>query len=184
MASRDDYINQVTLGERTPHNAGIHLAEYDARWPALFNAEAEHLRAALGQKALRIEHVGSTAVPGLCAKPIIDMLLLVEDAADELAYLRDMQAAGYVLRIREPDWFGHRMFKGPQTDINLHVFSAGCPEVERMLRFRNRLRAHPEDRARYAAAKRQLARRRWRYIQEYADAKTAVVQDILKRAGE
>jgi GrpB-like predicted nucleotidyltransferase (UPF0157 family) len=85
-------------------------------------------------------------VPGLCAKPIIDMLLAVPDSSAEPAYAPDMERAGYVLRIREPDWYEHRMFKGPATDINLHVFSVGCVEIERMLRFRDWLRSNDADR--------------------------------------
>ena len=110
------------------------------------------------------------------------MLLTVANSADEAAYVADLEQAGYTLRIREPDWFEHRLFKGPDADLNLHVFSAGCEEVDRMLRFRDRLRASGPDRERYAAAKRELAARRWRYTQQYADAKTAVVGEILAEA--
>lgn len=93
-----------------------------------------------------------------------------------------LEAAGYTLRIREPEWLEHRLFKGPDTDINMHVFSAGAPEIERMLRFRDWLRANEADRERYASAKRDLARRAWRYVQNYADAKTEIVQEIMSRA--
>jgi GrpB-like predicted nucleotidyltransferase (UPF0157 family) len=110
------------------------------------------------------------------------MVLEVPDSADEPAYVPDMEAAGYVLRIREPDWFEHRLFKGPETNINLHVFSAGCPEVDRMLLFRDWLRTNEADRELYMAAKRDLAAREWKYVQQYADAKTAVVQEIMARA--
>jgi GrpB-like predicted nucleotidyltransferase (UPF0157 family) len=95
-----------------------------------------------------------------------------------------VEAAGYVLRIREPDWAEHRMFKGPDTDVNLHVYSVGCPEIERMLLFRDTLRADPGERERYERIKRSLAERRWRYVQNYADAKTEVVESILARALE
>ena len=93
-----------------------------------------------------------------------------------------MEAAGYVLRIREPDWFEHRLFKGPDIDINLHVFTAGSPEIDRMLAFRDHLRADEADRMLYERAKRQLATRTWAYVQDYADAKSAVVADIMTRA--
>jgi GrpB-like predicted nucleotidyltransferase (UPF0157 family) len=105
---------------------------------------------ALGQDALRIEHAGSTSVPGLVAKPIIDMLLVVADSAEEAAYVPALEAAGNVLRIREPDWYEHRMFKGADAEIHLHVFTRGCPEIERMLMFRDRLRRDAADRDRYA----------------------------------
>ena len=94
----------------------------------------------------------------------------------------DLEAAGYVLRIREPEWFEHRLFKGPDTNVNLHVFSARCDEAERMLLFRDWLRRSESDRALYAATKRALASREWKYMQQYADAKSAVVAAIMARA--
>ncbi len=172
----------MRLGELVPHNAPIALAEYDPAWPLLFAREANRIRDALGATASVIEHVGSTSVPGLIAKPIIDVLLVVPDSSDEPSYVPAMEAAGYVLRIREPDWFEHRVFKGPDTAINLHVFSAGAAEIDRLLRFRDWLRVTDADRNRYAAVKRELAQRVWRHVQHYADAKTTVVQEILGRA--
>ncbi len=179
----DEYIRKVTVGELKRHDAPITLVEHDPRWAKLFEREAERIRGLLGGSALLVEHVGSTSVPGLCAKPIIDILLVVPDSSDEASYFPALEAGGYVLRIREPDWFEHRMFKGPDTDINLHVFSDGTSEIERMLRFRDRLRSDESDRERYAQAKRELARRIWQHVQDYADAKTAIVQEILERAG-
>jgi GrpB-like predicted nucleotidyltransferase (UPF0157 family) len=160
----------------------VHLAEYDPAWPELFNREAARVRSILGERVLQLEHVGSTSVPGLPAKPIIDMLLVVQDSSNEPAYVADMLAADYVLNIREPERFEHRLFKGPDTEVNLHVFSAGCEEIERMLRFRDWLRMHPEDRHLYLDTKRALAQREWTRTQEYADAKTEVVREILARA--
>jgi GrpB-like predicted nucleotidyltransferase (UPF0157 family) len=180
----EDYLQRVTVGSLKPHNAPINLVEYDPRWPALFEREAERIRSALGDKALRVEHVGSTSVPGLCAKPIIDILLVVRDSSDEPSYVPALEAAGYTLRIREPEWFEHRLFKGPDTDINLHVFSEGASEIERMLRFRDRLRTCAEEREKYAQAKRRLAQRKWRYVQDYAEAKTAIIREIMDKAGK
>lgn len=180
--ARDEDLQKVRIGELKPHNAPIALVEYDSRWPELFEQEANRVRSALGTKALRVEHVGSTSVPGLCAKPIIDMILVVADSADEPSYVPTLEAAGYTLRIREPEWFEHRMFKGPDIDINLHVFSAGTSEIERMLRFRDWLRANNTDRDNYARVKRSLAQRVWRHVQHYADAKTAIIQEIMDRA--
>jgi GrpB-like predicted nucleotidyltransferase (UPF0157 family) len=178
----DEYLQKVTVGERKPHNAPITLAEYDSRWPAMYEQEANRIRSTLGNKALRVEHVGSTSIPGLCAKPIIDMLLVVADSSDEPSYVPALEAAGYTLRIREPEWFEHRLFKGPATDINLHVFSEGASEIKRMLRFRDWLRANDADRDNYALAKRSLAQQVWRHVQNYADAKTSIVQEIMNRA--
>jgi GrpB-like predicted nucleotidyltransferase (UPF0157 family) len=121
-------------------------------------------------------------VPGLPAKPIVDMLLVVADSADEAAFVPPMEAAGYVLRIREPDWHEHRLFKGPDTDINLHTFGAGSSEIERMLAFRDWLRIHDDERDLYLATKHELAARHWTYVQDYADAKGEVVEAIIARA--
>jgi GrpB-like predicted nucleotidyltransferase (UPF0157 family) len=162
----------------------VRLVDYDPEWPALFAREATRLRQALGERALLVEHVGSTSVPGLAAKPIVDVLLAVADSADEAAYVPALEAAGYALRIREPDWHEHRLFKGPDTEVNLHVFSAGSVEIERMLLFRDRLRDVHEERERYVATKRGLAARRWQHVQDYADAKTAIVEEIIARAGQ
>jgi GrpB-like predicted nucleotidyltransferase (UPF0157 family) len=178
----DDEIRAATIGELPEHNATIDLAEYDPEWPRFYEREADRIRTALGPKALRIEHVGSTSVPGLAAKPIVDIVLVVADTRDEDEYVPALEAAGYVLRIREPDWFEHRLFKGPDTNVNLHTFSAGCEEVERMVAFRDWLRVHDDDRDLYLAAKRELAAREWKYVQNYADAKSAVVREIVARA--
>jgi GrpB-like predicted nucleotidyltransferase (UPF0157 family) len=178
----DKELAEVTIGAPKPLTKPIEIAEYEPDWPALYEREATGVRFVLGERVVRLEHAGSTSVPGLPAKPIIDMVLEVPDSADEPAYVPDMEAAGYVLRIREPDWFEHRLFKGPETNINLHVFSAGCPEVDRMLLFRDWLRTNEADRELYMAAKRDLAAREWKYVQQYADAKTAVVQEIMARA--
>jgi GrpB-like predicted nucleotidyltransferase (UPF0157 family) len=109
-------------------------------------------------------------------------VLEVPDSSDEPTYVPDLEGAGYVLRIREPDWFEHRLFKGPDTEVNLHVFSGGCVETDRMVVFRDWLRRNVADRDLYARAKRELALRDWKYAQQYADAKTAVVADIMTRA--
>jgi GrpB-like predicted nucleotidyltransferase (UPF0157 family) len=160
----------------------VRVVDYDPEWPRLYRREAKRIRAVLGERVVRLEHIGSTSVPGLAAKPIIDILLVVPDSADEPAYVPDLEAAGYVLVIREPGWFQHRAFKGPDTDVNLHVYSPGGQEIERSLLFRDRLRASPEDRAHYQRVKRELAERDWTYVQQYADAKSEVVEEIIARA--
>src|SRR6516165_12119721 len=178
----DEDIQRFRLDKVTPHNAPITLADYDLDWPAHFAREAARIRATLGGRAVQVEHVGSTSVPGLAAKPIVDILLAVPDSADEQAYVPALEAVGYVLRAREPDWFEHRMFKGPDTDINLHVFTAGAAEIDRMLLFRDRLRADDTDRDAYLQVKRDLAQRSWRHMQHYADSKSDIVQQIMARA--
>jgi GrpB-like predicted nucleotidyltransferase (UPF0157 family) len=179
----DEEIAAARIGPPEIHNSTIHLAPYDPEWSRLFEREEQRIRAALGDRALLIEHVGSTSVPGLSAKPIIDIVLVVAETTDEPAYVPAMEVAGYVLRIREPDWHQHRLFKGPDTAVNLHVFTIGCAEIERMLCFRDHLRSDEADRTLYENAKQELARRTWRYVQHYADAKSAVVEEILTRSG-
>ena len=178
----EDDIRKYTVGELKPHAAPILLVDYDPAWPGLFERENARIRAALGERVVQLEHTGSTSVPGLSAKPCIDMTLVVPDSSDESSYATALEAAGYVLAIREPDWFEHRVFKGPDTNVNLHVFSPGCQEIERMVGFRDWLRTHDEDRDLYERTKRELATREWKFVQNYADAKTAVVEEIVARA--
>jgi GrpB-like predicted nucleotidyltransferase (UPF0157 family) len=173
---------QAVKAASPPMPARIELRDYDPIWPRLYAREAARIRSALGERVVRLEHAGSTSVPGLAAKPIIDIVLEVPDAAEEATYLPAMQAAGYVLHLREPDWFQHRLLKGPDTDINLHVFSAHCPETDRMLLFRDWLRGHAGDRDLYVRTKRELAAQDWGSVQQYADAKTTVIGEILARA--
>jgi GrpB-like predicted nucleotidyltransferase (UPF0157 family) len=182
MQDREAELRAVTVGDLKPLLGPVELVDYDPAWPELFRREAERIRAVLGERVVLLEHTGSTSVPGLAAKPIIDLTLVVADSADEDAYLPTLEAAGYVLRIREPDWYEHRLFKGPDTNVNLHVFSVACPEIDRMLRFRDRLREHEADRELYERTKRWLAAKEWKYVQDYADAKTAVVEEILARS--
>lgn len=158
------------------------LAEPDPSWPDQYAEVAARIRAALGARARLVEHVGSTAVPGLVAKPVLDVLLLVDDPAAEPAYVPDLRGAGFELVLREPGWHEHRLLCRVDPAVNLHVFRVGSEEADRTLRFRDRLRADPTDRERYATAKRALAGRSWEHLQDYADAKTAVIEDILTRA--
>jgi GrpB-like predicted nucleotidyltransferase (UPF0157 family) len=182
-SDREQELRKVTIGEPWRADGPITLAEYDPGWPRLFEREAERIRGVLGGRALLVEHAGSTSVPSLAAKPVIDIVLAVADSSDEASYVPALEAAGYVLRIREPDWYEHRLFKGPDTNINLHVFSQGCEEIGVMLAFRDHLRANEVDRELYERTKRELAARDWEYVQDYADAKTEVVKQIVARAG-
>jgi GrpB-like predicted nucleotidyltransferase (UPF0157 family) len=170
------------IGEPSRADGPIHLAEYDPAWPVLYEREAARIRTLLGNRVRLLEHAGSTSVPGLAAKPIIDIELAVADSADEPAYVPDLEAGGYALHGREPDWFEHRLFKGTDPAVNLHVFSVGSPEIDRTLAFRDRLRTDENDRRLYEATKRELAARDWVYVQDYADAKDEIVAAILGRA--
>ena len=171
-------LRAVTVGEPRPLAGLLVLDEYDPNWARVFEREATKIRRALGDAALAVEHVGSTSVPDLAAKPVIDIVLIVADSADEPAYVAALEAVEYALRIREPESFEHRMLRSEEPSVNLHVFSAGCEEVERMVLFRDWLRASATDRKLYERTKRELARKRWTYGQDYADAKTAVIEEI------
>lgn len=160
----------------------IVIVDHDPRWAAKFEHHAAIISQALGEKALAIEHVGSTAVPGLAAKPIIDIDLLVADSANEAAYLEPLLAAGYTLRVREPDWHQHRMLRTPELDVHIHIFTTGCVEHTRHVLFRDWLRTHPEDRQLYESVKRRLAQDDWPDMNAYADAKSTVVEAALARA--
>lgn len=181
-SSGSDKSQSGVVGERRPLNSTIYLAAYNPDWPKMFSELAGRVRDALVDKALMLEHVGSTSVEGLSAKPIIDMLLVVADSSREDTYLRPLTAKGFALRRREPEWFEHRLFRATEGKANLHVFSKGCPEINRMIAFRDWLRANPRDRLLYEETKKKLASRTWTYVQDYADAKAEVVEAILGRA--
>lgn len=165
-----------------PRAVWVELSEYDPRWPGRFAARAADLRAVLGERARLVEHIGSTSVPGLAAKPIVDIVLGVDDPDDEAAYVPDLAAAGYELRVREP---GHRCLRAgePGEPVNLHCYPPGDDEVRKYLTFRDRLRADESDRLLYEATKRSLAGREWRDMNYYAEAKGPVIAAILARAG-
>ena len=182
MKLSDEYIQKVIVSGKAEHNQTIVLKPYDENWPVLFEREKQRISAILKDKALMIEHIGSTSVPGLAAKPIIDILLVVEDAGKEEDYMDALLAHGYILRIKEPDFENHHMFLGPDTDIHLHVFSQGSKEIEKYLLFRNYLRNHQEAKDLYANTKMALAKKKWKYVQNYADAKSDVVQQIMDAA--
>jgi GrpB-like predicted nucleotidyltransferase (UPF0157 family) len=175
-----EQTSKAIVGEREKTN--IVVVDYDPQWPNHFETERRKIKAALGDRALAIDHIGSTSVPGLAAKPIIDICLAVADSSDEAFYLPDLVAADYVLRVREPDWHEHRMLRTPELDVHVHVFSLGSSEIDRHLALRDWLRKDESDRELYASTKRELAKLDWPTMQDYADAKTEVIEDILSRA--
>lgn len=163
---------------RRPRAREVVLTPYDPSWPTRYEAQRQRLVAALGAKARRIQHIGSTSVPGLVAKPVIDVLLVVDDVQDEAAYLGPLEASGYLLRVREP---GHRMLRTPDLGVHVHVWSEGDPAVDAHLAFRDQLRVSKYDRDRYAATKRELAAQLWPTMDHYAAAKSDVIREILNR---
>ena len=172
----DEYLDAVLVGGREART--VEIVEYRDDWPRRYSTERERIAGALGATARRIEHIGSTAVPRLAAKPIVDILVTVDDPEDEFTFRPQLEAAGYVLRVREPN---HRMFRTPDRDVHVHVWPSGGGEQGKLLRFRDRLRSNPEDRQRYEETKRALAGR-YRDVNYYAEAKSAVIEDILQNA--
>jgi len=160
----------------------IKIAPYDRHWPEIFETHETILAKALGNAALRIEHIGSTSVPGLGAKPIIDILLVVADSSVESSYQTQMEQAGYQLRVREPDFHEHRMFRTHERDVHIHVFSPTSPEIQRYLTFRNRLRTNSEERQLYEQAKQKLAEEKWADMNAYAEEKSEIIERIIGAA--
>jgi GrpB-like predicted nucleotidyltransferase (UPF0157 family) len=175
-----DEVAKARVGAQPPRS--ITVVPYDDGWPSDFARLSSIVRGALGERVLRLEHIGSTSVGGLAAKPVIDADLTVADSADEAAYVPDLEAAGLVLRIREPGWEEHRLltFEAPKT--NLHVFTVGGRELARHRLFRDWLRTNDEDRAAYAALKTELGARGFRDGMDYNNHKGALVYDIYERA--
>ena len=163
-----------------PPVEAIEIAAYSPEWPVLFEESKELIAQALPGVALNIEHVGSTAVPNLAAKPIIDMDLIVDDPTREETYVPALADLGYVLTIRERTWYEHRMLRHNRPRINLHVFGRNCAEYARHILFRDWLRAHPEDCARYTRVKDE-ARIGVTNVRDYNRNKEAVVREIYAK---
>lgn len=157
----------------------IVIVDPDPDWAQKFTTERNRIVHALGTRARRVDHIGSTAVPGLPAKPIIDINLSVDDVDDEAAYLPQLLAAGYQLRLRQR---GHRMARTPTKDVHVHVCTLGSDWEQRDLVFRDWLRTHPADRDRYATLKRQLAQQDWPDMNAYADAEGPFITEITRQA--
>ena len=178
----EEEIIAVNIGQPEVLNATIHLSDYDPAWPLVFRELEKEIRKVLKDRVRLLEHVGSTSIPRLSAKPIIDIVLAVSNSSDEAAYVPTLERLGYVLKIREPEWWEHRLLKFPDPKVNLHVFTSRCEEIKRMMAFRDWLRNNPEDLKRYEKTKQHLSKQTWKHVQNYADAKSEVVKDIMTRA--
>ncbi len=176
-SERDAQLDEALIGGREKRS--IVIVDYDGGWPTRFEELAFRINAVLGATALFVEHIGSTAVPGLSAKPIIDILLAVENLEEEGAYVGPLESAGFVLRVRES---GHRMFRTPEKNVHIHVYERNAVQIADYRDLRDWLRVSAADRDLYSATKKQLAQQEWADMNYYADAKTAVVQEILGRA--
>ena len=175
-AEFDVVLDAVLIGGREERE--VVIVDYSPAWPLRFEEERQRIAGALGGTFHRVEHVGSTAVPGLAAKPIVDILVAVENPEEEAAYVPALEAVGYVLRVREP---GHRMFRTAARDVHVHVWTAGSEDERRHLAFRDRLRESRDDRLEYERAKRDLAGR-WPDLNYYARAKSEVIDRIMRCA--
>jgi GrpB-like predicted nucleotidyltransferase (UPF0157 family) len=160
----------------------LEIVDYNPEWPARYGVIEKRIREALGDRVVLIQHVGSTSVPGLAAKDIIDVDLVVADPTAEEAYVPDLQAAGFQFQFREPKWYQHRFFHFEEPYTNLHVFGPDSAEVVRHQMFRDWLREHPDDCARYVEAKRGAAEATTaadEKTQQYNERKEPVVLEIL-----
>ena len=164
---------------------GIEITDPDPAWPRHYDYLADRIRKALGWRVLQLEHVGSTAVPGLAAKPIIDIDLTVADPGREGDYVPTLETIGFQLTIREPWRYGHRALVADEPRSNLHVYGFDSPEPVRHRIFREWLRGNCGDRDRYAAAKRHAASEAnagGEHVMQYNARKQQVVREIYHRA--
>ncbi|MTH94661.1 GrpB family protein [Roseibium sp. RKSG952] len=162
-----------------PEKRELVIEDYNPDWPERFARHKDRIEPALSGLKPTVEHIGSTSVAGLPAKPIIDILLIVPDSADEETYLPQLLTLGYQLRVREPDFNEHRMLRTPERDVHIHVFSAGNGEIDRYRLFRQHLQNNPDRLTAYAALKRELAKKSWQDMNEYADAKSGFIEEAI-----
>lgn len=177
-----DLLERISFRTRTDKLA---IVEPDASWPQKFNLLKERIESALGPVAVSVTHVGSTSVPGLPAKNVIDIDVTVQDVADEASYVAPLEAAGFQFLIREPRWHGHRLFCCYEPSVNLHVWGPDCPEAERHLIFRDWLRRNEDDRELYAQTKRVAAEQSSELgenVMQYNFRKEGVIREIIERA--
>ena len=172
----DAYLDAVLVGGREQRQ--VEIVDYDPSWPDVFEEHRRRILNALGPTARSVEHIGSTAVSGLAAKPIVDIMVTADNPEDEAPYLRPLEEAGYVLRVREAD---HRMLRTPDRDVHVHIWRAGSDDEERHLVFRDHLRSNPKERDAYAALKRSLAGQ-WRDVNYYAEAKGPFIRQTVESA--
>ncbi|AWB86967.1 GrpB family protein [Mycetocola zhujimingii] len=174
---RDDVTSLELVGGPEPLH--VELRDYDPQWASDFLTHRANILQALAGESIGVEHIGSTSVPGLAAKPIIDIVVVVADITAEEDYLDQLVAAGYELRTREP---GHRLVRTPGRDVHVHIYERGAVAVSEYLLLRDHLRSDAEDRALYADVKQSLMTRRWNDSNDYAAAKTDVIAAIKDRA--
>lgn len=175
----DEEIAQARVAPVAP--ARVEVVPPDPGWADDYERVRAQVLDALGARALSVQHVGSTAVPGLWAKPVIDVDVTVADSGDEASYLPDLEAAGFVLTVREPEWQQHRCLRGPAPVANVHVWSPGSVEPKRHAAFRDWLIEHEDDRAAYGELKARLADQGFTDVMDYNTAKGGVIYDTYER---
>ncbi|GAB3264038.1 GrpB family protein [Nocardioides dilutus] len=175
-----DQSDAAVIGTAPPGT--VRVVPYDESWPAMADALIAAIREVLGDRVVELDHVGSTSVPGLAAKPVIDLDLVVPDPADEAAYVPALESLGLLLHIREPDWEEHRLLTRVDRSVNLHVFGPAAAEPRRCLLFRDWLRSHPQDRDAYGGLKASLAAQGFERVMDYNNHKAAMVYDIYEKA--
>lgn len=161
----------------------INIAPYDENWPLLYQAERDALARACGPLALAIEHVGSTSVPGLAAKPVIDILVVLRRHEDGVACVAPLEALGYEYRGANGITARHYFNKGRPHSHHVHMLPEGHREITRLLGFRDHLRVHPEAARAYEGLKRDLARRFQDDRPSYTEAKSEFCASIWQQAG-
>ena len=164
-----------------PEPLKLELHTHDGSWNSLYLEHERRIRRALGIQHIEIEHIGSTSVPGLAAKPIIDIVVAVHDITAEEDYLDPLIAAGYLLRVRGP---GRRMVRTPGRDVHVHILQTGDDAIDAYLVFRDHLRSNADDRVLYASTKHSLIEQGFTDMNAYSDAKTDVIAAIMARARE
>ncbi|UFS59545.1 GrpB family protein [Subtercola endophyticus] len=175
--SGPDATTVELVGGAEAVEVGLH--SYDDRWAAIYADHRRRIGDALAAVHVDIEHIGSTSVPGLAAKPIIDIVVIIDDITAEEDYLDALLAAGYELRVREP---GHRLVRTAARDVHVHLLERGDPAIDEYILLRDHLRSNADDRALYESTKRRLLNKQWRDMNDYADAKTEVIDAIKARA--
>jgi GrpB-like predicted nucleotidyltransferase (UPF0157 family) len=176
-------VNPYVAGQAP--SSDVRIIPYDPAWPAAYEQVAGRVRTALGDNALELAHVGSTSVPGLAAKQVIDIDVTIADNHDESSYVPKLQEHGFTLVIREYWWYGHRLLTHREPRANVHIWSPDCPEAARHLIFRDWLRDHPEDRTRYLEAKQDAAAHinaTGGHTNDYNSHKQTVIREIYGRA--
>ncbi|GAA1650631.1 GrpB family protein [Actinoplanes couchii] len=163
-----------------PEPLEVGLCDHDPRWARAYDQHRQRILGAVTAVDVEVEHIGSTSVPGLAAKPIVDIVVAVPDITAEEDYLDGLLAAGYELRVREP---GHRLVRTPARDVHVHIYERGATAIHDYLLLRDHLRTDAADRALYEDVKRNLMTRRWTDMNDYADAKNDVIHAIKTRAG-